>query len=242
MQKKIGMFGFADKTEFLVSLAKVLTIMDKKVLLFDATLNDKLKYAIPAFDYKEKQSIIHYDGIDFAVGFNDFSAINESICTGTSDVDDYDFIIVDVDTPDRLKKLSDVEFSKLYFVMEQTTVSLIRNRELLDYIVETYNELTKNVDMTKIHFKTFMTRAGEQYYNARYAEYPVNWNSNIYEIPYNEQDNMAAVDSQLAGYIDMSRHSKQYMTLVTDLASELLVDVNANDIRKAIKLYIRRSM
>ena len=126
--------------------------------------------------------------------------------------------------------------------MQQNTESLIRNRELLDYIVERYNEISKNVEMTKIHFKTFMTRAGEQYYNARYAEYDVNWNSNIYEIPYNEQDNMAAVDSQLAGYIDMSRHSKQFTTLVTDLASELLVDVNANDIRKALKLYIRRSM
>lgn len=242
MQKKIGMFGFAGKTEFLINLAKVLTIMDKKVLLFDATLDENLKYAIPAFNYKEKQSIIHYDGIDFAVGFNDFEMINESICTGTSNVDDYDFIILDVDTPERLEKLREVEFSRMFFVMEQNTVSLIRNQELLDYIVETYNELTRNVEMTKIHFKTFMTRAGEQYYNARYAEYPVNWNSNYYDIPYNEQDIMAAVDSQLSGYIDMSRHSKQFMTIVTDLASDLLVDVNANDIRKAVKMYLRRSM
>lgn len=242
MQKKIGMFGFAAKTEFLINLAKVLTIMDKKVLLFDATLNSNLKYAIPAFNYKEEHSVVHYDGIDFAVGFSDFEMINESICTGTSDVEDYDFIIVDVDTPERLEKLKGMEFSKIYFVMEQNTTSLIRNQELLDYITDSYNESGKNIEMTKIHFKTFMTRAGEQYYNAKYENYPVNWNSNYYDIPYNEQDLMATVDSQLSGYIDMSRHSKQYTTIVTDLASELITDVNANDIRKAIKIYIRRSM
>ena len=37
----------------------------------------------------------------------------------------------------------------------------------------------------------------------------------------------------------MNRHTKQYITLVTDMASDIIGDLQAGEIRKMVKMYTR---
>ena len=66
--KKIGFVGVYDKADLILSIAKVLNIVGKKVLIVDNTLNQKCKYVVPVIN-PTKSYITEFDGIDVAVGF-----------------------------------------------------------------------------------------------------------------------------------------------------------------------------
>lgn len=46
----IGLIGYVDKYDMILNLARAINIMDKSVLVVDATLDRKLKYIVPALD------------------------------------------------------------------------------------------------------------------------------------------------------------------------------------------------
>ena len=50
MQKIIGLVGYVNKSELVINLAKTLSITGKKVLVIDGTLEERLRYTIPAFN------------------------------------------------------------------------------------------------------------------------------------------------------------------------------------------------
>ena len=81
MQKIIAFVGYVNKSEFIINLAKVLDIMRKKVLVVDGTSEQRIKYTIPTFDVAAKESLTHFDGTDYAVGFDSIEAIKNYICT-----------------------------------------------------------------------------------------------------------------------------------------------------------------
>ena len=45
--KKIGFIGAYDKTDMIVYIGKILTVLKQKVLIVDSTLNQKAKYIVP---------------------------------------------------------------------------------------------------------------------------------------------------------------------------------------------------
>ena len=73
--KKIGFIGAYDKTDVILSVAKVLTMVGKKVLIIDDTITQKCKYVVPVIN-PTKTYITSYEGIDVAVGFYNFKTIH----------------------------------------------------------------------------------------------------------------------------------------------------------------------
>ena len=49
--KKIGFIGAYDKTDLLLNLAKILTVMNNRVLIIDSSLMQKAKYVVPCLLY-----------------------------------------------------------------------------------------------------------------------------------------------------------------------------------------------
>ena len=70
------------------------------MLVIDGTLEERLRYTIPAFNNSEKEYLTNFDGVDYALGFNNMDAIKEYICTKTSDAETYDIILLDIDNAD----------------------------------------------------------------------------------------------------------------------------------------------
>lgn len=239
MQKIIGFVGYVNKSEFIINLAKVLNIMRKRVLVVDGTSEHRIQYTIPSFDTSAEMTLTTFDGTDFAVGFKSIESIKEYICTKTSIADDYDYILLDIDNVSDYESFRDENVSKYYFFMEHTTMSLMRNEKLLRAMTQDAPEGEK-LEMTKVVFKYYISRASQKFFEARLMDMNVKWIDLEYELPYLDQDMIANLESELSGYIDFSRHTKQYMSLVTDIASEILDNVTAGDIRKTIKMYTRR--
>lgn len=239
MQKIIGFIGYVDKSEFLINLSKVMHIMGKRVLVVDGTSEHRIKYTIPSFDVAEDETITTFDGTDFAVGFKSIEAIKNYICTKTSVADDYDYVIIDIDNIENFENFKDENISKYFFFIEHSTMSLIKNEQLIRHITQNFSKDEK-LELTKIIFKNYISRASQKYFEARLMDMNVNFRDLEYEFIYNEQDKIASLESELSGYIDFSRHTKSYMTLVTDIASEILDGVMAGNIRKTIKMYSRR--
>ena len=67
--KKIGFIGAYDKTDLLLNIAKVLTVMNYRVLVVDSTINQKARYVVPAID-PTVSYITSFEDMDVAVGFN----------------------------------------------------------------------------------------------------------------------------------------------------------------------------
>lgn len=238
MQEIIGFIGYVNKSEFLINLSKIFKIMNKRVLVVDGTLEKRMKYSIPTFDVAQDESITNFDGTDYAVGFKSLESIKEYICNKTSIADDYDYILLDIDNVESYENFKDENISKYFFFIEHTTASLIRNDELIRKITEERSPEDK-IEMTKVVFKYYISRASQKYFEARLMDMNVKWIEMEYELPYMDQDKIADLESELSGYIDLSRHTKQYTTLVTDIASDILGSISAGEIRKAIKNYSR---
>ena len=67
--RKIGFIGAYDKTDLLLNIAKVLTVMNYRVLVVDSTINQKARYVVPAID-PTVSYITSFEDMDVAVGFN----------------------------------------------------------------------------------------------------------------------------------------------------------------------------
>ena len=72
--KKIGFIGAYDKANFIIYTAKILKLLEYKVLVVDASSIQKIKYIIPSIN-PTKSYITSFEDIDFAVGFDGWEEI-----------------------------------------------------------------------------------------------------------------------------------------------------------------------
>ena len=77
--KKIGFIGAYDKTDVILSVAKVLTMAGKRVLVMDNTITQKCKYVVPVIN-PTKSYITTFEEIDVAVGFESIDNLKQYIC------------------------------------------------------------------------------------------------------------------------------------------------------------------
>ena len=234
MQKIIGMVGYVNKTELIINLAKVLRLAGKSVLVIDGTIEERMRYSVPAFNNSDKEYLTNYDDVDYALGFRSIEAIKEYICKKTSNADSYDIILIDIDNVKAYEDFYKENFTRTFFFIEYLNISLGKNEELLKAITS-HENLERKPVLTQVVYKQYVTRASEKYFINKILEYPVEWNEMSYELPYMDQDKIADIETEQSGYVDLNRHTKQFINMVTDMASDIIGDVQASDIRKIIK-------
>ena len=239
MQKIIGLVGYVNKTEYIINLAKVLSLTEKKVLVIDATIEERARYSIPAFNNTEPQYLSHFDGIDFAIGFRSIKEIKDYVYSRILKEEIYDVILIDIDSIRAYSDFVKENFSKIYFFVEYSNISLAKDEELLKTIIY-YASVDKKPLLTKVTFKQYVTRTSEQYFENKIRNFPVEWAENEYELPYMDQDVIADIEGEQSGYMDINRHTRPFVSAVTDMAAEIAEDVQAGDIRRIVKMYTRR--
>ena len=94
--KKVGFVGVYDKTDLILSIAKILVKTGKKVLVIDTTTLQKAKYIVPNI-LPTRNYITSYDEIDVAIGFNNIIQIKQYIGLEENEELEYDFVLIDVD-------------------------------------------------------------------------------------------------------------------------------------------------
>lgn len=240
MQEVIALAGYVNKTDFVINLAKAISFMGKTVLVIDGTYEERLKYTIPSLTVRDKEYVTQYDSIDFAVGFKNMHDVENYICKRELNIALYDYILLDIDNPTAYENFRSRGINKTYFFVEYSNMSMSKNAELLKTMM-IYKPLDRKLELTKVLFKYYITRASEKYYENKLINFAIEWDENMYELNYEDQDRIADIEAQHSGIIDIMRHTKMFINLVAEIGSDILKDVTSNELKKEIKNSSRRN-
>lgn len=128
--KKIGFIGAYDKTNLILSVAKILTMAKKKTLVIDNTTLQRCKYVVPTID-PTRSYLTTYEDIDIAVGFESLEKLRQYLGLEENEKLEYDYIIVDTDSFEGVLKYGLQNADKVYFVTSFDTYSLKKGVEIL---------------------------------------------------------------------------------------------------------------
>jgi len=138
--KKIGFMGAYDKANFMIYTAKVLRLLDYKVLVVDASSVQKIKYIIPAIN-PTKSYITSFEDIDFAVGFEEWAEVERYLGIRYDSNEDeeskinkdiYDYVLIDIDSAERLESFEMENADKNYFVTSFDMFSLKKGIDIFN--------------------------------------------------------------------------------------------------------------
>lgn len=229
----IGLIGYVDKYDFVINLAKSINIMNKSVLVIDATNDQKLKSVIPALDNIGRDYITQYNNIDFAVGFQSLHDIENYTADMGINISLYDFILIDIDSEKTYEFFRTRGFDKTYFFIDTSVLSVQKNKEIIKSM-RLYNK-NEPIKLRKVFFKSFASRAAEKYFEEQVNDYNVEWCEPEYELAMDDIDKIVNIDSQFSGLIDLRRHSKIYNNTLADISSEIIDDVTTREVLRQIK-------
>lgn len=225
--KKIGFIGAYDKTDLIIYISKILTILNKKVLVIDSTLTQKARYVVPAIN-PTKSYITDYEGIDIAVGFSSIEDIKKYLGISETQEMEYDYIMVDVDNAEGIKEFG-LQQSKInYFVTSFDNYSLKRGLEAL-------NELKEVLNLKKILFASEILKEEDDYLNFLSLGYKIIWDDERIYFPIENGDLNVIHENQRVAKIKFKKLSIQYKDSLAKMTEEIADDNYSDMVRKTIK-------
>lgn len=226
--KKIGFIGAYDKTDLIVYIAKILTTLNKKVLVVDATVNQKARYIVPTIS-PATTYVTDFEDIDIAVGFSNLEGIRNYLGITEEQEWEYDVLLVDTDNIAGFQAFQLEEAQKNYFVTSFDNYSLKKG-------LETLIELKEPISLTKVLFSKEMLKEEDDYLNFLSLGHKVIWNEYRIYFPIENGDLNVIYENQRVAKIKFKKLSVQYKDGLAYLAEEILADVSEGNIRKAIKI------
>lgn len=226
--KKIGFIGAYDKTDLIVYVAKILTTLNKKVLVVDATVNQKARYIVPTIS-PAATYVTDFEDIDIAVGFSNMEGIRNYLGIAEDQEWEYDILLVDTDNITGFQAFQLEEAQKNYFVTSFDNYSLKKG-------LETLIELKEPISLTKVLFSKEMLKEEDDYLNFLSLGHKVIWNEYRIYFPIENGDLNVIYENQRVAKIKFKKLSVQYKDGLAYLAEEILADASESNIRKAIKI------
>jgi hypothetical protein len=99
----------------IIYIAKILVATGKKVLVIDSTINQKAKYVVPVIK-PTTSYITEFEGIDVAVGFEDFEEMKGYLGMALQEELNYDIALIDADNYDAIEKFELLQAETNYYV------------------------------------------------------------------------------------------------------------------------------
>lgn len=229
--KKIGFIGAYDKIDLIIYVAKILTTLKKKVLVIDATINQKARYVIPAINPTIKY-VTEYEEIDIAVGFSNIEDIKKYLGFAEGQDLEYDFVFVDTDNPKGFEDYNLEEAQRNYFVTSFDAYSLKKG-------LEVFVGLNRTISLTKVLFSRTMDKEEDDYLNFLALGYKVAWNEQRLYFPFENGDLSVIHENQKVAKIKFKKLSVAYKDGLGYLADEILGNENSSATRRAIKIIER---
>ncbi len=226
--KKIGFIGAYDKTDLIVYIAKILVMLNKKVLVVDSTVNQKARYIVPAINPTTKY-VTDFEDIDIAVGFENFEDIKNYLGIPKEQELEYDIALIDTDNAKGFENLELETARKNFFVTSFDNYSLKKGLEIL-------HSLKDVSTLTKVLFSKEMLKEEDDYLNFLSLGYKAIWNEYKIYFPIENGDLNVIYENQRLAKIKFRKLSIQYKDGLAYMAEEILEDVSEANIRKVIKL------
>lgn len=225
--KKIGFIGAYDKTDLILYIAKILTAMNKSVLVIDTTITQKAKYVVPAVN-PAKAYVTTYEEIDVAVGFRSYEELLGYLGVEDADSLNYDFALIDVDTSDRFDRFSMEDADTNYFVTSFDLYSLKKGLEILSVMQD-------KIKMTKVLFSKYMSNAENEYLDFLSQDYNIDWEQDRINFPLEQGDQAIIIENQRASKIKTKRLSLQFREGLLIIAGHISGNENLKELKKLLK-------
>ena len=223
---KIGFVGAYDKTDVILYIAKIISLIGKKVLVIDSTVNQKAKYVVPVIN-PTKSYITNFEGMDIAVGFNNLQQIQEYLGTEDKKID-YDIILIDIDSTDSIEIYDMKEANKNYFVTSFDLYSLKKGIEIIDGLNET-------IQLKKVLFSKYATEEEDDYLNFLSLGHKVIWESERIYFPLELGDQSTIIENQMLSKIKIRKLTNQYKKSLLYMAEEIVKPEGRGKIRKVFR-------
>ena len=227
--KKIAFIGAYDKTDFLLYVAKIMTVSGKKVLIADTTIVQKAKYVVPVI-HPTKTYITDFENIDVAVGFSDMDEIRAYLGLASESELEYDYCLLDIDSYEKYCDFAAKEAVKNYFVTSFDVYSLKRGIEVLAGLEE-------KVELTKILFSKDMLQEEDEYLEFLAMTCNVEWKKEKIYFPFDRGDQSGIIENQRTARINFRNLSAQYKYGLSYLVEDILETdgINGSEIRKTVR-------
>lgn len=225
--KKIGFIGAYDKTDLIIYVAKILETLNQKVLVIDATINQKARYVVPVIS-PTTEYVTEYEDIDIAVGFSNEESIKRYLGLADDQEMEYDMVLVDTDNYKGFEEFQLKDAQKNYFVTSFDVYSLKKGLEII-------NNLEEPVSLTKVLFSKEMLKEEDDYLNFLSLGCKVIWNEYRIYFPIENGDLSVIYENQRVAKVKFKKLSVQYKDGLAYIAEEILGDANEARVRKAIK-------
>ena len=234
--RKIGFMGAYDKANFMIYTAKVLRLLDYKVLVVDASSVQKIKYIIPAIN-PTKSYITSFEDIDFAVGFEEWAEVERYLGIRYDSNEDevnkinkdiYDYVLIDIDSAERLESFEMENADKNYFVTSFDMFSLKKG-------IDIFKNVIRPMDLTKIEFAYETSKEDEDYLNYISLEYRVNWNNYVFYFQILGEDNKVFEENQRLEKIRFRRLIIGYKEALTYVIQDICKNENPSKIKRTMK-------
>ncbi len=227
--KKIAFIGAYEKTDFLLYVAKILTVMGKKVLLIDGTIIQKAKYVVPVI-HPTRTYMTEYEEIDVAVGFTDMEDIRNYLQIQSDDQFQYDYALLDIDTYQSYCNFGAKEAIKNYFVTSFDVYSLKKG-------IEALSGLEEQLTITKVLFSKDMLREEDEYLEFLAMGCKVEWEKEKIYLPFERGDQSTIIENQRTARINFKNLSAQYKDGLSYLAEGIVEQegIPGTEVRKAIR-------
>lgn len=225
--KKIGFIGAYDKTDFILYIAKIITEMNKTVLVIDTTITQKAKYVVPVIN-PTKTYFTEYEKIDVAVGFNSLKEMRDYLGLDDTVELNYDYVLIDVDSPEKFKDFNMENASVNYFVTSFDLYSLKRGLEAL-------SGLQEKQKMIKVLFTKYMSSEENEYLDFLSANYNIEWSKDKICFPLEQGDQTAIMENQRVAKIKLRNLSAQYRDNLLIMVSQITENSNLSELRKILK-------
>lgn len=225
--KKIGFIGAYDKTDVILSIAKVLTMAGKQVLVMDNTITQKCKYVVPVIN-PTKSYITNYEGIDVAVGFENIDNLKQYIGLDENEKLEYDYIIVDTDSFTGVTRFGLQGADKVYFVTSFDMYSLKKGVEIL-------SQFGVPTRVTRIFYSKDLLREEEEYFEYLSLGTKAIWNEEKIYFMLENGDLPAIMENQRISKIKLRNLSSEYKKNIEFLANDIDQEIGGKKIRSIIK-------
>lgn len=233
--KKIGFIGAYDKSDLIIHVAKILQLLDYKVMVIDTSLLQKTKYIVPSVN-PTKSYVTNFEDIDFAIGFENWNDIGDYLGIDFNleeetieKKDEYDYILIDVDSQESFKNFEIEQLEKKYFVTSFDIYSLRKGIRIFDHLDNT-------IKLTKILFSYESTKDEEEYLDSTIAlGQKINWDDFTVYFQIINEDNKAIQENQRFEKIRLKKLSNNYKESLAYIIQDIDKKQNLGKVKRIMR-------
>lgn len=220
--KKVAFIGGYDKTDLILYVARILTVLGNRVLFVDTTLTKKTKFILPKMG-KAVNYITTFERIDVAIGFENLEAIEKY----NENKLEYDYILIDIDSPVSYRNFKITSKDENLFVTGFDLYTLRRG-------VNIFKALVEKTNFKKVYFSQNMTAEENRYLEFLVKNSLVEWSKEIIYFSINLQDMEIQNQNERMAKIKFRGFSTMYLDSIQYIV-ELISGLNKSQVKKAMK-------